>query len=97
MSVEITPTVQAAVAAPQPPALDIQAYPHGLGITVGGGVKSYFFPWRVIEGVHLEKKSSEAGVVFWALTVQTTKDRINLTSARNLEADYRTICMNYRP
>jgi hypothetical protein len=95
MSVEITPT-SAAAAAPQP-ALELQVYPHGLGISTNGGTKSYFFPWRVIEGVHVERKTSDAaGTPFWALTVQTAKDRINLTSVRNLEADYRAICMNYK-
>jgi|LauGreDrversion4_2_1035121.scaffolds.fasta_scaffold232002_2 hypothetical protein len=97
MSVEITPTTQATpTSQPQQPSLDLQAYPHGLGITAAGGTKSYFFPWRVIEGIHVEKKTSETGIPFWALTVQTAKDRINLTSARSLDADYRTICMNYK-
>jgi hypothetical protein len=97
MSVEITPTLQVPAATQaQQPSLDLQAYPHGLGITAAGGTKTYFFPWRVIEGIHVEKKTSEAGIPFWALTVQTAKDRINLTSARSLDADYRTICMNYK-
>ena len=97
MSVEITPTLQVPAATQaQQPSLDLQAYPHGLGITAAGGTKTYFFPWRVIEGIHVEKKTSETGIPFWALTVQTAKDRINLTSARSLDADYRTICMNYK-
>jgi hypothetical protein len=97
MSVEITPTTQASpTSQPQQPSLELQAYPHGLGITAAAGTKTYFFPWRVIEGIHVEKKTSEAGIPFWTLTVQTTKDRINLTSARSLDADYRCICMNYK-
>lgn len=95
MSVEITPTAGAPTTAP-PPTLELQAYPYGLGVTLGGGAKSYFFPWRVIEGIHCEKKQTDAGQAYWTLTVQTAKDRINLTSARNLDADYKNICMNVR-
>jgi len=95
MSVEITP-MGVAPTAPAQPTLELQAYPYGLGIVLGGGTKSYFFPWRVIEGIHCEKKQTDAGQAYWALTVKTPKDQINLTSARNLDADYKNICMNFR-
>lgn len=94
MSVEITPT-----AAPAPASshtIEFQAYPHGVGVVIGGGIRTYFFPWRMIEGMHLEKKVAESGQPVWALTIQTAKERVNLSSSRNIEADYKNLCMNYR-
>ncbi len=103
MSVEITPNAgapgaAAAAAPPPPPSLDITVYPHALGISVGGGAKSYMIPFRVIEMMNLERRLGSGGAdgaASWVLTIQTARQTINMASGRNIEAEFRAACMAY--
>ena len=99
MSIEITATAAAAaatapVAAPAPPSVEITAYPHALGITAAGGAKSYMIPFRTIELMSLERRG-DATAPTWVLSIQTTRQTLNLTSARSIEAEFRAASIAY--
>ncbi len=91
-TVEITPA-EPATAAPVKPQLEIQCYPFGVNISSGG--RQYFFPYKTIQFLQLERRG-EGGVTTWVLHIRTEKDKINLTSVRDLEADFKVLMMGYR-
>jgi hypothetical protein len=95
MSIEITSAEQAAAAASAPPKpqLEIQCYP--FGVNISSGARQYFFPYKTIQFLQLERKV-EAGVATWVLHIRTEKDKINLTSARDLEGDFRALMVAFR-
>ncbi len=92
-TVEITPAEPAAAAAAAKPQLEIQCYPFGVNISSGG--RQYFFPYKTIQFLQLERRG-ENGVTTWVLHIRTEKDKINLTSVRDLEADFKVLMMAYR-
>ncbi len=95
MSVNITPVEATATAAPvAKPQLEIQCYP--FGVNIGSGARQYFFPYKTIQFLQLERHADVSGVMTWTLHIRTEKDKINLTSARDLEADFKVLMMTYK-
>ena len=102
MSIEITATAAATTATgaipspppPPPPSVEITVYPHSLGVTAAGGAKSYMIPFRTIELMSLERRG-DAAAATWVLTIQTTRQTLNLTSGRSIEAEFRAASIAY--
>lgn len=94
MSVEISPvdSSQPTVTPPKPQ-LELHIYP--FGFEVASGARHYFFPYKTIQFLQLER-GIEAGVTIWTLHIRTDRDKINLKSHRDLEADFRAIMIGYR-
>lgn len=93
MSVEISPANTAPAANTAPPQLEIRNYP--AGVEIASGPRQYFFPYKTIQFLQLERRQ-EGGATLWTLHIRTDRDKINLTSARDLEADYRALMMAFR-
>ncbi len=93
-TVEITPAEPVAAAVPAKPQLDIQCYPFGVNISSGG--RQYFFPYKTIQFLQLERRSDAGAAHIWVLHIRTEKDKINLTSVRDLEADFKVLMMTYK-
>ncbi len=91
MSVEISPVDSAAAAATAtpPPPLEIRTY--SAGVEISSGARQYFFPYKTIQFLQLERRP---GV--WILHIRTDRDKINLTSSRDLDADFRALMIAYR-
>ena len=95
MSVEITSAETATAAVkPPPPQLDIICYSGGVNIS--SGPRQYFFPYKTIQFLQLERRPESAGSSSWILHIRTDRDKINLTSARDLESDFRALMISYR-
>lgn len=95
MSVNITPVETSAATAPAAkPQLEIQCYPFGVNIV--SGARQYFFPYKTIHFLQLERHVDASGTLTWILHIRTEKDKINLTSARDLEADFKVLMMTYK-
>lgn len=94
MSVEISPAEGAGTAAQPPkPQLELRTYP--FGIEIASGARQYFFPYKTIQFLQLER-GVENGTATWTLHIRTEKDKINLKSYRDLDADFRAIMVGYR-
>jgi hypothetical protein len=94
MSVEISSAESAATPAqPLKPQLELRTYP--FGIEIGSGTRQYFFPYKTIQFLQLER-GVEGGSAIWTLHIRTEKDKINLKSSRDLDADFRAIMVGYR-
>ena len=94
MSVEISPADgTGATAAPQKPQLELRTYP--FGIEISSGARQYFFPYKTIQFLQLERGAEATGST-WTLHIRTEKDKINLKSYRDLDADFRAIMIGYR-
>jgi hypothetical protein len=100
MSVEITSTeagtataTATAAVKPPPPQLDIICYSGGVNIS--SGPRQYFFPYKTIQFLQLERRPETTGNS-WILHIRTERDKINLTSARDLESDFRALMISYR-
>jgi hypothetical protein len=91
MSVEISPAEAPAPAAQQQPQLEIRPYP--AGVEISSGARQYFFPYRTIQFLQLERRLDAK---LWVLHIRTDRDKINLTSARDLDADFRALMIAYR-
>ena len=90
MSVEITSTEAATAAVkPSPPQLEIICYSGGVNII--SGARQYFFPYKTIQFLQLEQGNNQ-----WILHIRTDRDKINLSSARDLNADFRALMISYR-
>ena len=94
MSVEIS-SAENALGQVQPPKpqLELRTYP--FGIEIASGARQYFFPYKTIQFLQLER-SVENGSATWTLHIRTEKDKINLKSYRDLDADFRAIMIGYR-
>jgi hypothetical protein len=93
MSVEISPVDAPPTAAQIPPQLEIRTY--SAGVEISSGARQYFFPYKTIQFLQLERRT-EGERKIWALHIRTDRDKINLTSARDLEADFRALMIAYR-
>jgi len=89
MSIEITSTETPVK--PAPPPLEIICYSGGVGIS--SGARQYFFPYKTIQFLQLERRGEAAS---WILHIRTDRDKINLESGRNLEPDFRALMIAYR-
>ena len=93
MSVEISPVEGAAAATsqaqPPPPPLELRTY--SAGVEISSGARQYFFPYKTIQFVQLERRPGA-----WILHIRTDRDKINLTSSRDLDADFRALMIAYR-
>lgn len=104
MSIEITatppvsggapPGTAAAAAAAAQPSVEITVYPHSLGVTAAGGAKSYMIPFRTIELMSLERRG-DATMPVWVLSIQTTRQTLNMTSGRSIENEFRAASIAY--
>ena len=83
----------APVVAPKPQ-LEIICYSGGVNIS--SGARQYFFPYKTIQFLQLERKTDSTGNSSWALHIRTDRDKINLESGRNLEGDFRALMVAYR-
>lgn len=72
--------------------LEIIKYP--AGITVVAASQTLFFPYKVIQFMNL-KKEGTAEAPIWTLHIKTTTDKVNLSSTRSLEEDFKAVCMHY--
>jgi hypothetical protein len=90
MSVEISPVEGAAAttAAPPPP-LELRTY--SAGVEISSGARQYFFPYKTIQFLQLERRPGT-----WILHIRTDRDKINLTSSRDLDADFHALMIAYR-
>jgi hypothetical protein len=92
MSVEIssvdTPPAPALI-----PQLEIRTY--SAGVEIASGTRQYFFPYKTIQFLQLERRV-EGERKTWALHIRTERDKINLTSVRDLDADFRALMIAYR-
>ena len=94
MSVEISPAETAAAPAqPLKPQLELRTYP--FGIEIASGARQYFFPYKTIQFLQLERGVEATGPT-WTLHIRTEKDKINLKSYRDLDADFRAIMIGYK-
>ncbi len=90
MSVEITSAETPTVAAKSaPPQLELFCYSGGVNII--SGARQYFFPYKTIQFLQLEQGNNQ-----WILHIRTDRDKINLSSARDLSADFRALMVAYR-
>jgi hypothetical protein len=92
MSVEITSaetTTATAAVKPPPPQLEIICYSGGVNIS--SGLRQYFFPYKTIQFLQLEQGAGQ-----WILHIRTDRDKINLSSVRDLNADFRALMISYR-
>lgn len=97
MSVEITSADTPTKHTPLP--LEIICYSGGVGIS--SGVRQYFFPYKTIQFLQLERRGGDTGAGSvssnsWILHIRTERDKINLESGRNLEPDFRALMIAYR-
>ncbi len=93
MSVEISPAEAPTAAATSQPQLEIRPYP--AGVEISSGARQYFFPYRTIQFLQLERRA-EGPTKLWVLHIRTDRDKINLTSARDLDSDFRGLMIAYR-
>lgn len=92
MSIEISPAD--AQVSPPKPQLEIICYSGGVNIS--SGARQFFFPYKTIQFLQLERRADSTGNPSWALHIRTERDKINLESGRNLEADFRALMVAYR-
>ena len=94
MSVEISPIDGAASAAP--PISNLEIHTYSAGVEISSGARQYFFPYKTIQFLQLERRVGADERKIWTLHIRTDRDRINLTSARDLDADFRALMIAYR-
>ncbi len=93
MSVDISPVESTPVQPPKPPQLEIHTYP--AGVEISSGARQFFFPYKTIQFLQLEQRM-EAGQQQWVLHIRTDRDKINLTSQRDLTTDFKSLMISYR-
>ncbi len=93
MSVEISPVESAPVQPPKPPQLEIHTYP--AGVEISSGSRQFFFPYKTIQFLQLEQRI-EGGQPQWVLHIRTDRDKINLSSHRDLNSDFKALMISYR-
>ena len=94
MSVDISPVESVPVQTPpKPPQLEIHTYPSGVEIL--SGTRQYFFPYKTIQFLQLERKI-DGGQNVWVLHIRTEKDKIILTSLRDLNSDFKSLMISFR-
>ena len=91
MSVDISP-VETPVAAVTP---QLEIHTYSAGVEISSGTRQYFFPYKTIQFLQLERRA-EGERKIWTLHIRTDRDKINLTSARDLDADFRALMIAYR-
>ena len=72
--------------------LEIIRYP--AGISVVAAAQTLFFPYKIIQFMTL-KKEGTAEAPIWTLHIRTATDKVNLSSSKSLEEDFRAVCMHF--
>ena len=72
--------------------LEIVRYPAGISVVAAG--QTLFFPYKIIQFMTL-KKEGTAEAPIWTLHIRTATDKVNLSSTKSLEEDFKGVCMHF--
>ncbi len=72
--------------------LELKRFPAGIYVQASG--QTLFFPYKIIQFLTL-KKEGTAESPTWTLHIRTNMDKINLSTSRSIEEEFREICMHF--